>query len=122
MIEWFTGVQVGVAVAAGLLGVVLGLIGRRPDDFTMGATLLVELLLSAQLVIALLAPAFGNQASGSVLEFFVYLVSAIILPPLAGIWALVDRSRWSTVILGVTCLAIAVMVYRMNEIWFVQVA
>ena len=122
MIEWFTGVQVGVAVAAGLLGVVLGLIGRRPDDFTMGATLLVELLLIAQLVIALLAPAFGNQASGSVLEFFVYLVSAIILPPLAGIWALVDRSRWSTVILGVTCLAIAVMVYRMNEIWFVQVA
>lgn len=122
MIEWFTWVQVGVAVAAGLLGVVLGLIGRRPDDFTMGATLLVELLLIAQLVIALLAPAFGNQASGSVLEFFVYLVSAIILPPLAGIWALVDRSRWSTVILGVTCLAIAVMVYRMNEIWFVQVA
>lgn len=122
MIEWFTWGQVGVAVAAGLLGVVLGLIGRRPDDFTMGATLLVELLLIAQLVIALLAPAFGNQASGSVLEFFVYLVSAIILPPLAGIWALVDRSRWSTVILGVTCLAIAVMVYRMNEIWFVQVA
>jgi hypothetical protein len=37
-------------------------------------------------------------------------------------WALVDRSKWSTVILGVASLAVAVMVYRMTQIWFVQVA
>jgi len=50
------------------------------------------------------------------------LVSAIILVPLAGFWALVERNRWSTVILGVACLAVAVMVYRMYQIWAVQVA
>ena len=122
MIEWFTWVQTLTASAAGLLGVVLGLARRTPGDLTLGATALVELLLIVQLVVALVAPAFGNVATGSVPEFYVYLVTALLLPPLAGFWALVQRDRWSTVILGVTSLAIAVMVYRMHVIWFVQVA
>ncbi len=122
MIEWFTTVQVVVAVVVGLGCLVLGFAGRAPDDFSLGATLVVELLLIAQLVIALVAPAVGNVATGSVLEFYVYLISAILLPPLAVVWALLDRTRWSTVVLGVVGLAVAVMVYRMNEIWFVQVA
>jgi hypothetical protein len=57
-----------------------------------------------------------------VLEFYLYLVSAILLLPLAGVWALVERNRWSTVILGVACLAVAIMVYRMNEIWLFALA
>ena len=122
MIEWFTWAQVIVAVAAGLLCVILGLAGKRPNDYSMGAALLVELLLLAQLVVAIVAPAVGNHPSGSILEFYTYLVSAIILVPLAGFWALVERNRWSTVILGVACLAVAVMVYRMLQIWTVQVA
>jgi hypothetical protein len=122
MIDWFTWVVVGIAVAAGLFGVVAGLAGRKPDDFTLGATALVELLLLAQIVIAIIAPAVGNQPTGSLLEFWVYLVSAALLPPLAAFWALVERNRWSTVILGVACFAVAVMVYRMGQIWFVQLA
>ena len=122
MIEWFTWGQILVATAAGLLGVIAGLAQRAPNDYTLGATLLVEVLLVVQLIVAILAPAFGNVATGSVPEFYVYLVSALLLPPLAGFWALVQRDRWSTVILGVTCLTIAVMVYRMNVIWFLQVA
>jgi hypothetical protein len=102
--------------------VVLGLAGKRPADLTMGATALVEVLLVAQIVVSALAPAFGNTATGSALEFWVYLVSAALLPPLAIVWGLVDRTRWSTAVLGVACLAVAVMVYRMYQIWFVQVA
>jgi hypothetical protein len=99
---------------------VLGLAGRKPTDLTMGATALVEVLLIVQLVVAIAAPAFGNTPSGDPLEFWVYLVSAVLLPVAGGFWALVERSRWSTVILGAICLAVAVMVYRMNVIWFVQ--
>lgn len=120
MIEWFTIVQVAVATLGGLVCVILGLAGKRPNDFTMGIAALVELLLIAQLVIAIAAPAFGNTASGSVLEFYIYLISAVLLPIAGGFWALIERSRWSTVILGALCLAVAVMVYRMNVIWFVQ--
>jgi len=120
VIEWFTIVQVAVAVLAGILCVVLGLAGRKPTDLTMCATALVEVLLIVQLVVAIAAPAFGNTPSGDPLEFWVYLVSAVLLPVAGGFWALVERSRWSTVILGAICLAVAVMVYRMNVIWFVQ--
>ena len=122
MIEWFAWLQVAVAVAVGLLCIALGLAGRPPADLTMGATLLVELLLIAQIVISLFAPAIGNTPSGSGLEYWVYLLSAALLPPLAVVWGLVDRSRWSTAVLGVAALAVAVMVYRMHQIWFVQVA
>jgi hypothetical protein len=120
MVVWFSVVQVVVAVAAGLVCVILGLLRRVPSDLTMGALALVELLLIVQLVATFIAPAVGNPASGDLLEFYVYLVSAILLPIAGGFWALVERSRWSTVVMGAVCLAIAVMVWRMNQIWLVQ--
>lgn len=120
MIEWFTWVQVGVAVVAGLVCLVVGLAGRMPNDLTMGALALVELLLIAQVVMAIVAPTVGNGPSGSLLEFWVYLVSAALLPLGAAFWGLIERNRWSTVVLGVAALAVAVMVYRMWQIWTVQ--
>ena len=122
MILWFTYVQVIVAVAAGVLCIVLGLIGRRPSDLTVGAMAVIELLLIAQIVVAIVAPMVGNPPTGSLLEFWVYLVSAALLPLAAVAWALVERGRWSTVALGVAALAVAVMVWRMQVIWTVQVA
>ncbi len=122
MIEWFAFAQIAVAVAAGLLCLISGAIGRKPEDLTLGAVAVVELLLIAQLAVTVTAPLFGNNPTGSLLEFYVYLVSALLIPPLAVFWALVDRTRWSTVVLAVACLAIAVMVFRMFQIWAVQLA
>lgn len=122
MIDWFAWVQVGIAALAGLFAVTVGFAGRKPDDFSLGAVLLVEALLLVQLVVAIVAPAFGNVPTGNPLEFYTYLVSAILLLPLAGFWALVERTRWSTVILGVAALAVAIMVYRMLQIWTVLLA
>lgn len=123
MIEWLTIVIVAAAVASGLLCIALGLAGKTPNDLTLMATLALDVFLIGQLVVAILAPAFGNEPSGSPLEFYVYLVTAILLPPLAALWGLLERSsRWSTVALGVSSLAVAVMVYRMHQIWFFQVA
>ena len=121
MILWFTYVQGGVAVLGGLLCVILGLAGRRPSDYTVGALALLELLLVAQVVIAIVAPFVGNLPTGSVLEFWVYLVSAALLPPAAVMWALLERSRWSTVIMGIAALSVAVMVWRMQVIWTIQI-
>ena len=122
MILWFTLVQVGVAVAAGLLCVIAGLAGRRPSDLTVGSLALLELLLIVQIVVAIIAPFVGNPPTGSALEFWVYLVSAVLLPPAAVAWALIERSRWSTVIMGIAALAVAVMVWRMHVIWTMAVA
>lgn len=122
MILWFTILQIVVAVVAGVFGLVAGLVGRRPSDYTVGALALVELLLVVQVIVAIVAPLTGNPPTGDLLEFWVYLVSAALLPIGAVLWALMERSRWSTVILGVAAMAIAVMVWRMQVIWTIQVA
>lgn len=122
MIPWFTIAQVVVAAAAGVICVALGLSGRRPGDVSVGLMALVQLLLIAQVVVAIVAPLVGNGPSGSLLEFWTYLVSASILPLGGIVWAFVDRGKWSVVVMGVLALAVAVMVYRMHVIWTVQVA
>ncbi|MCM3500544.1 hypothetical protein M3667_01460 [Microbacterium sp. P26] len=122
MILWFTLVQVGVAVLAGVVAMVAGLLGRRPGDVTVGSLALIELLLIVQIVVALISPFAGNPPSGSLLEFWTYLVSAALVPVAGAAWALIERSRWSTVIMGVAALAVAVMVWRMHVIWTVQLA
>ncbi|MES2170765.1 MAG: hypothetical protein V4479_08595 [Actinomycetota bacterium] len=122
MIVWFAIVQIAIAVLGGLLCLVLGLAGRKPNDYSLGSAALVEVLLLAQLVIALIAPAVGNRAIGSVPEFYIYQVAALIMVPLAVFWALVQRDRWSTVVVGVANLAIAVMLFRMYQIWVLGIA
>ena len=117
MILWF-----GVAVSAGALlsAVVCLVVGARkhpPNDNTMGATLLVALLLLAQIIVSIVAPLAGNPATGDPLEFWMYLIVAFALPPGAGFWALVDRTRWANIVLAVVHFAVAVMVYRMLVIW-----
>lgn len=122
MIAGFTVVLIAVACAAGLLCTVLGLAGRRPSDLSVGTQALILLLLIVQVVISIIAPFAGNPPSGDPLEFWVYLVSAVLIPPAAVVWALIERSRWSTVVMGVAAFAIAIMVWRMNVIWTIQVA
>lgn len=120
MIEWFTTIAIAVSVIAGLIALVLGGIGRKPDDYSVLATAAVALVLIAQIVIGIVAPFVGNEPTGDIVEWWIYLVVALVLPVAAMAWALVDRSRWATIVMGVASLAVAVMVFRMNQIWFVQ--
>ena len=120
MIEWFTTIAIIVSVIAGLIALVLGGIGRKPDDYSVLATAAVALVLIVQIVIGIVAPFVGNEPTGDIVEWWIYLVTALVLPVGAIVWALVDRSRWATIVMGVASLAVAVMVFRMNQIWFVQ--
>lgn len=122
MILWLTVLQIVLAVAAGVFCIAAGLAGRRPGDYTVGSLAVVEALLVIQVVVAVVAPFAGNPPTGDLLEYWVYLVSAVLLPVGAVLWALMERSRWSTVILGVAALAIAIMLWRMQVIWTVQAA
>lgn len=122
MILWFTIVVIAVTIVAGVLCVAMGLAGKVPSDLTVGALALVQLLLIAQVVIAIIAPLAGNPPTGSLLEFWTYLIAAALLPIGGVAWAFIERSRWSTVIMGVVSLALAVMIWRMHVIWTIQVA
>lgn len=122
MILPFTIVQVVVACLVGLVCVVLGLAGRKPNDLTVLSVAAVEVLLVVQAIVAFIAPFAGNNPTGNLVEFWAYLISALVIPPLAIFWALVERTRWSNVVLGAAAFAIAVMLWRMEQIWTVQLA
>lgn len=120
MIEWFTTIAIIVSVLAGLTALILGGIGHPPDDYSVLPTASVALVLIVQIVIGIVAPFVGNEPTGDLVEWWIYLIVALVLPVAAIVWALVDRTRWATVVMGVASLAVAVMVFRMNQIWFVQ--
>lgn len=117
MVEWLYQLQLWFAVGAGFLLVAMGLIGRRPSGFSIGAVAAVELLLLIQLAVSLGMVLAGEQAKIDTWEFFGYLLVALLIPVVGAIWALVERSKWSTVVLGAVALTIAVMLVRMWQIW-----
>ncbi len=122
MVEWFAWLQVIIAGIAALIAFVAAGAKRTPNDYTLGAALIVGVLLIVQLVISIAAPFQGNQPTGDALEYWMYLITAVLMVPAALVWSIVERSVVSNVILGVVGVSISVMVARMHQIWFVQVA
>jgi predicted membrane channel-forming protein YqfA (hemolysin III family) len=122
VIEWFYWVQLAVAILAGLFAVGFALARRAPNDYTVGSMVMLGVLLLVQIVVAIFQPALGNEPTGSALEFWMYLVTAFLMVLAGTIWALVERSLRSTVMLGLLAGSIAVMLVRMNTIWFVNSA
>ncbi len=117
MIEWLTFASIAYAFVAGLISVVAGIRGNPPRDLTVLGTLSVAVVLVVLLVVAIVQPLVGNAASGNVLEFWLYLITAIAMSIGVTIWALVDRTRFSTIAMGIVSLSIAVMIVRMSIIW-----
>jgi hypothetical protein len=117
MIEWFYLAQLWFAVVAGIFSVTLGAIKKLPSLWSIGSLGLVLLGLIGQLGVSIFTVLGGASAAVDTVEFFAYLLVAIMVPIGAGFWGLVERNRWSTMILGVAALTVAVMLVRMNHIW-----
>lgn len=117
MIEFWTLLSIAVAVGAGLVSLVDGIRARSPRDLTVLSSLGVTVVLLVQVVIAIVQPIAGNPPVGSGLEFWMYLVTALAMSVGVIVWALIDRTRFGTVGLGIVALAIAVMFVRMSFIW-----
>lgn len=123
MIDWLMLAQaIGLAVI-GFAVVIVGLARKPFNDWILGAAALALLTLIVQAVASIVAPIMGAGPTGDVFEYWVYLISALLIPPAAVVWALIDKkSEWQSLIVGIAILAVAVMAYRMHQIWFVQVA
>ena len=117
MIEWLTVVNVSAALVAGLIAIASGIRGNAPRDLTVLSTLGVALLVVIQLVVAIVQPLVGNTAQGDALEFWLYLITALLMLIGVTIWALIDRTRFATIGLGIVSLAVSVMFVRMAVIW-----
>jgi hypothetical protein len=117
MLEWWYQAQLWFGVVAGLLLVVMGLIGRKPSGFSLALVAGSEFGLLMQLIASIILVISGERAKLDTWEFFGYLIVALMVPVAAAIWALVDRNRWSTVVMGAGILTVTVMLVRMQQIW-----
>jgi hypothetical protein len=117
MIEWFFLAQSWFALGAGLLLVLMGLVGRIPSGFSISLVAISEIALVIQLSLSIVLVFMGEQAKVDTWEFFGYLLVALMIPAGGAIWALLERGKWSTVVMGAALLTLSVMLVRMYQIW-----
>jgi len=117
MFEWAYQIQAFYALFAGLFVIGLGIFRRPPSWISVGVIAVVEGLLLAQLAVTIALVATGSSAKGDTVEFFGYILTALIVPPAAVGWAVIERTRWSTLVIGISGLTVAVMLVRMWQIW-----
>jgi hypothetical protein len=117
MVEWWYQAQLWFGVVAGLLLVVMGLVGRKPSGFSLALVAGSEFGLLMKLIVSITLVIMGERAKLDTWEFFGYLIVALMVPVAAAIWALIDRNRWSTVVMGAGMLTVVVMLVRMQQIW-----
>ena len=117
MIEFFYLVLVWYSVAVGIALLGAGIFGARPGPVSIMATGGVEAGLLIQLLISIALVVSGQRAQTDTLEFFGYLIVAIIVPLAAGFWGLAERTKYSMMVLGAAALTVAVMLYRMQQLW-----
>ena len=117
MIEFFYLVLVWYSVAVGIALLGAGLFGARPGPVSIVATAGVEAGLLIQLLISIALVVSGQRAETDTLEFFGYLIVAIVVPLAAGFWGLAERTKYSMMVLGAAALTVAVMLYRMQQLW-----
>ena len=94
--------------------------GRQPDDWTQGSVLLLEAFLLVHAVGSVVMHVLGPGPTGSALEHWGYLLTALLIPAGTFVWSLVERSSWSNWVLAAAGPVVAIMVYRMNFIWYYQ--
>ncbi|KUG59342.1 hypothetical protein AVL62_06605 [Serinicoccus chungangensis] len=95
-----------------------GLNGRSPGRVTVGLTLALQAG-----VVAYCASYLGRQLGGADpvgpgWELWAYLVTILMLPALALVWAQQEPTRWSTFVLAVAAFTVAVMAARSAQIWY----
>jgi hypothetical protein len=114
-----SGFAVAVAVCALIVAAwsfVLAAVNREPQRALLAGLGVVEVLLVAQLIIGIVL-LIGGGRPGNLATFLAYLIGELVIIPAGAAWALAERSRSSTVILGIACVAVTVMVLRLHEIW-----
>ena len=111
---------VWVPIAGSLLVAAWALVqcarGRRFDDPLFYAVAVLEVAVLAQLAVGLTALTQTTREVDTV-TFVSYLGTAVIVPPVAVLWAASDPSRWGTAVIAGMGLVEAVLSVRVLDIW-----
>lgn len=122
MIEVLAAVLTYGALAAAVWSAVL-VIANKPVQlrewhglWLYGLIALLEVGLLVQLVVGIVRLATDDRQVETA-TFVGYLLTVVLLPPLAAFWALLERTRWGPVVLVVGCLTVPVLIVRLRQVW-----
>lgn len=116
---WFwTGVVVGLVSFA--VCVAMTVLRRHPADSSIISVAAVELFLLVYAAAAVVRQLGGERLHGPGWEFWGYILTALIVPVVAVVWASSDKTRWGNLVMAVAGPTVVVMLHRMQVIWFGQ--
>ena len=90
-------------------------LNRAPSRYDLLATALLGVL-AAVLVVVAIAGLFDGSRPAETSTFAGYLITTVAFAPTAYVLARMEPTRWGTLILGVACLVLPVLVLRLQQI------
>lgn len=106
-----------VCLVSSILCIGAAVLRQGPNDITILADAAVLLYLIVYGIGAGIRIAGGEALAGPAWEFWGYYATAMLIPVGAFWWAIMDRSRWSNLVLGAVGVTVFVMIFRMEQIW-----
>jgi hypothetical protein len=107
---------VTVALLAAASGAVVAIRGRPPGRVTLALAALGALLTVGQSAAAAVDLVQGRRPPETA-TFIGYLVGIVVVLPLAIVWALAERTRWSGLVMAVGGFTVAIMTARLVILW-----
>jgi hypothetical protein len=105
-----------VAVLLALLGLASTLARRRIGLVHLVVAGVLEVLLLVQAVLAVVALA-GGDTPPETATFAGYLAGVVLVPVAGSLWARTERTRWAGTVMAVAGAVVAVMVWRLLQLW-----
>ena len=105
-----------VALLRAVLGIVSTLARRRIGLLHLGVAAVLEVLLLVQAVLAVVAMAGGNTPPETA-TFVGYLAGVVLVPVAGTLWASNEKTRWAGTVVAVAAAVVAVMAWRLLQLW-----
>lgn len=90
--------------------------GYQVSNPLFWAVAAVEAALLGAGVFAIVLAARGG-GEGDPILFWSYFATTLIVPPIAVVWGVGDKSRWGTGVIAIAMITVAVLVLRVHQIW-----
>jgi hypothetical protein len=105
-----------VAVLLAVLGGAAMVARRRIGLVHVAGAVLLEVLLLVQAAVAVVAMA-GGERPPETATFVGYLVGVVLVPVAGILWARTEPTRWAGGVIVVAGLVVAVMAWRLLQLW-----
>ncbi|KQS66794.1 hypothetical protein [Modestobacter sp. Leaf380] len=104
------------ALVVAALGGLSTVLRRRTGLAHLVAAGVLQLVLLVQLAFVLVGLALGERPPETA-TFLAYLFSVVLVPVAGVLWSRSEPTRWAGTVLAVAGLVVAVMVWRLLQLW-----